>query len=355
MEIKVLDLTEASDFYEIGYLHGHTVRDEIRECTEKLKALFGKDVDELKRLFREETEYLKNIRTYLPNIYKEFCGMCDGAEIEQEELLLLNCLDECYLLLNEKNLIGHCTSFGVKQENDTILIGQNLDFMKLFDGYQLRIQIKSPRNGMHIETVGFAGQIFGIGMNERGIALVSTTILNGAYQRNQGIPNTFVQKALLYTETLEEALEILKGCPVSTATSWTIATPHKIMCVETTAHKVIVFPKSNIYVHTNHALYKDDVIYIQNIYDQKGFVLHNGKSWEMTLERMEIMEKILHENPTIEELCINLSQPPIQRIDTSITLLSIVMSLNEKEGCLRYRGSDAAQEYIEVVIKLEED
>ena len=75
MEIKVLDLTEASDFYEIGYLHGHTVRDEIRECTEKLKALFGKDVDELKRLFREETEYLKNIRTYLPNIYKEFCGM----------------------------------------------------------------------------------------------------------------------------------------------------------------------------------------------------------------------------------------------------------------------------------------
>lgn len=348
MKIRVLDVTEASDFYQIGYLHGSAAGTEIKECVEKVKALFGSSVDELKRMFREETTYLDNIRTYLPNVYREFCGMCDGAGIEQEELLLLNCLDECYLLLNERNLIGHCTSFGIKQADDEVIIGQNLDFMKLFDGYQIQIRMKSPKNGMRMETVGFAGQIFGIGMNERGIALVSTTLLNGAYHKNRGIPNTFVQKALLYTETLQEAVEILKGCPVSTATSWTIAAPCEVMCLETTANRVAIFPEEAVYAHTNHVLCTDDVIAVPNVSDENGLILHNGKSWELTLERLEVMKKTVYQYPAINELCSKLSEPPIQRTDTSRTLLSVVMSLKEKEGYLWYRGSDAAQEYTQI-------
>lgn len=341
-----LDLRKANSFYEIGFLHGKTVAKEIKECIQKLKTEFGPGSVRVEHLFKEGTEYLQDIRTYLPNVYEEFCGLCDGSEIEQEELLLLNCLDESYLLLKECKRLGRCTSFGITKKDGSFIIGQNLDFINMFDGYQMCMYYKSPMDGKEIFQMGYVGQIFGMGVNQNGLAVVSTTLLNGAVADRCGVPNTFIQKAILFTKNVDEAIEILKGCPMSTGTSWTIADSSKMMCVETTANKVEVYPIENSYVHTNHCIKTSDITYDDEIFNESGLILHDEVTWEMTAERYDFAQKYIINHESNEESVLNLlNTPPIHRIDTSVTLWSVVIECAKFSNKIWYKGSEIDEPY----------
>lgn len=341
-----LDLREANSFYEIGFLHGKAVAEKIKECIQKLKTEFGPDSVRVEHLFSEGTEYLQDIRTYLPNVYEEFCGLCDGSEIEQEELLLLNCLDESYLLLKECNRLGKCTSFGVTKEDGSYIIGQNLDFIDMFDGYQMCMIFKSPIDGKEIFQMGYVGQIFGMGINQNGLAVVSTTLLNGAVADGCGVPNTFVQKAILYTKSVDEAVEILKGCPMSTGTSWTIADSEKMLCIETTANRVELYPKERSYIHTNHCIKTSDVMHDDEIFNENGLILHDGISWEMTKERYDFAEEYILNNKSTDVIVKNLlNTPPIHRVDTSVTLWSVVIDCTKSANKVWHKGSEIDKPY----------
>ncbi|MGN0142813.1 MAG: C45 family autoproteolytic acyltransferase/hydrolase, partial [Roseburia sp.] len=288
-----LDIGRQDSYFDIGYAHGRCMRQEISECMRRLKRAFGNSAGTVKRMFLEETTYLKDIRQYLPKVYEEFQGICAGSGVGEGDMLLLNCLDECYLLLNQESFLGKCTSFGLRGGlNGRNVIGQNLDFLEMFDGFQTVFRMRLPRERRTVIQCGFAGQIFGMGQNTAGVAVVSTTLLNGQVNVGSGVPNTFVQKAILSCESLEQALEILQNCPVSTATAWTISDGRRVMCVETTAHDVAVAPEKEEYFHTNHALYTADIRFLEKIYGERGLVRDaEGRTWELTGERLDAIKE----------------------------------------------------------------
>ncbi len=340
-----LDIGEVKDFYQIGYIHGETFKKEIRECIRLIKNEFGDDIKRVWQIFFHESTYVDDIKKYLPDVFEEFRGVCEGSGVEMNDLLILNCLDECYTILTERDPIGKCTAFGIRNDkSNTGMIGQNLDFMEMFDGYQTIFRIKSPLDGKVIVQYGFAGQIFGMGQNSEGLSVVSTTLINGSINLFLGVPNTFVQKAILYCNSTEEAVKVLKKCPVSTATSWIISDNNELMCIETTANKVEVSNNRQVYTHTNHALYSSDIRSIKNICDLETFVVNSdGYTWEQTVERLECINKKINVNTVdaidVEYVKSTLLKEPVFRNYQSKTLASVICTRENEKAYVYCGGS----------------
>ena len=338
--ILYLELDGSEGRYEMGLQHGRALRERICSCIDYVKASYERELGGRTEAFLHrllsETGYLADAKRYLPNIYEEMQGIADGCGRPLEDVYLINCLDEGYYLMLEESACK-CTCLGIQARGSRPnMLGQNLDFEDAYNGYQTVFRIRLPEHEFLL--YGFCGQLMGMGMNERGISVIANAVGNGRISLEHGVSNTLMQRAFYECESVEECLDLLKSCPRSTATAYTIADFNTVRCFEATAGEVAEVPpcvcitagtgEAAGCAHTNHLLASTDtrdaagVCERQNIYRDE-----NGLSWEMTEERLLLAQKFVREHCTDcteKEIMEFLSTPPVLRDYGQETIQSFV-------------------------------
>lgn len=339
--IRVIDLTAARSFYELGLHQGQACAAEIRRATDLALAALGPGRTILSQKLAGCT---RMIARHAPHILEELQGIARGAGVALPALLTLNCLDECYCALLEARPSRQCSAFGCRGIGGTLL-GQNLDAPAWLDGQQLVSLIRSPLDGAAVVRCGYFGQVFGIGMSGNGFGVVSTTLLNGR-GGTTGVPNTVVQAAVLYAPELDAAVDIVRHSPASTATAWILGGDEALFELETTVGGACMRPCQGPCAHTNHARITRDTCDVPGVCAGGTFLMDDGgHSFEGTLERQAALERFFRENDrdalTVRALCGVLRKPPFLRDDRSRTVYTVVMDLTARRLWIYGSAPDA--------------
>lgn len=199
-EIPVIDL-QGSD-HEIGHLHGERLREEIRAFYEKLldqMCTEGGTTEE--ELLAYSSAHLPAATDYAPELVDEIRGISEGADFPFEKIFLINCFDEvCWHgpKLLKKSLRG-CTAFaatGRATVGGKCYIGQSWDVPAYYPPFFFRIAHESGVEGLIFSHPGLLG---GCGMNNRGLAMVWTSLKSN--DAGVGVPAPLiVRKALRATD-----------------------------------------------------------------------------------------------------------------------------------------------------------
>lgn len=342
--VLYLELDGSKGHYEMGVQHGRALRDQIRACVAQEKRWLG-DAGEgqVDAVLRElyGACFLSDTQKYLPHLYDELRGIADGSGCPMEDVLLINCPDEAQEIsdrMSERKKRsaddGKCTCIGLaRSESQPCRLAQNLDEPGIFDGFQALFRIQLP--GRNILLYGFCGQLQGMGINDRGISVIANAVVNGSISLEHGVPNTIMARAFYECESVEQCEALLKKCPCSTSTAYTIADFDHVRCFETTARDVAEVPMEGPGIaHTNHLLASTDYRTHAGACEGSRILrMPEGVSWAMTEERLEIARDFVAREgqaATPEALMGFLDTPPVFRNYGSPTLESCV-SVSDRE------------------------
>ena len=374
--ILYLELDGTQSRYQMGVQHGRALKKQIDACIEYVRQSYriglGKRTDSFLDRLLSGTGYLADARRFLPQIYEEMTGIADGCGRAIEDIYMLNCLDEgFYLMLDEiartaplqageaLTPAGKCTCIGIAgDDRRPNMLAQNLDFSEAYDGFQTVFRIHLPEHDFLL--YGFCGQLMGMGVNEHGISVIANAVANGRIDLDHGVSNTLMQRAFYECSSIDECYELLRSCPRSTSTAYTIADYNGIRCFEATAGSVVEVPPckgSTGFAHTNHLLASDDTRDAAGVCEG-GRILttKDGVSFEMTEERLVIAENFVREqcaeNGPAEELAEQMKQflstPPILRDYGDPTIQSFVSVCDPKGPYIFAAGDKNTRDYVRV-------
>ena len=262
--LKIINL-EGTD-KEIGLQHGQALRDDIFEMMDRAFYVLQKSVKKRKKdIVRElidESEYIEYIKQKTPGLYKEVEGIAQGADVDFEELLAYQCLEEIWMVLPYDNLLlGHkCTSLGVGKTSDhPTFIGQNLDWLDIYDGFDVLLKIHNTRTKLKTLVASNPGFIGMNGMNNSPLAVCVNSLESDLKGDLKGLPVAFMIRNLLETTSVDSAVELLTRTKHSSAENYLIGDKDKIVDYECSSNKKVEYrPFPNRVFHTNHAIVNDD-------------------------------------------------------------------------------------------------
>lgn len=258
----------------IGYSHGNALKESIASLYEKymqstVKRSFTPTTEkELLQLSMRNYRYAKE---YAPDIFEEMLGIAEGAQLEVEKIMFLNCLleglDLAYPCSSNLGLKGEsgfpsaptsCTSFGVMGDLNFYpgtLIGQNYDMQHELRDHVALLKIKKNETTLLLFT--FAGVVGCQGMNSNKIALAINKLI--AKDVRAGVPHAFIARRVLEQKNIVDALRQIISAERASGTNYVLADSNIVIDVETTAQSFdILHAPDNSVTHTNH--YKSDLL-----------------------------------------------------------------------------------------------
>ena len=238
--------------YRRGFQHGSTLKEEIREVREVIKEYLSR----VRRvvgggilLFFMESISLW-YRRYIPDEYlEEIRGVADGAGVSRRFVLLVNVFDDLTSLLA-------CSAFCVVGNNNTTLLGRNLDY-PVFTEPMCRLTtlfVHRPHKGLMFLTVGWPGYIGALSaMNSTGLSLASLAV--PAHDKSmKGIPTGILyRECIQYSETMDELIERLTSARRTIGNNVIVASPEEMCVVEVSARRYSVRTTRERFITvTNH-------------------------------------------------------------------------------------------------------
>ncbi len=234
--------------YENGLKHGQAFKEEIRAyAQDRMRLLRGfrshQTDDEIYAMARREVEILKNYE----DIYAEFKGICDGANIDEAALGILNNYTD---LRNVGEDEGGCSTLMLRNQYGTS-VGQTWDMTPDALPYTLHLEYGGKAPKAHIFTVVGCLALCGTNGN---VAVVVNDLKT--VETSVGLMWPALVRSILAQKNAEEGYQFLKKNMPSSGHHYLIADVENVFGVETTGKREVLLnnPKDDFYYHTNHYL-----------------------------------------------------------------------------------------------------
>jgi len=252
--------------YEMGRQHGELLRDEVHElAAERMRLSIrdagarGVDVSE-EDCLKLAVEHLPFFQEYAPEVWEEFRGIAEGADISPEALFVGNGYTDFRDVLSQGGATGlsECTSFLVTPEFTRaghMLIGQTWDMHASAEAL-VKLFHRRPTHGPETLVLSTSGCLSLIGISRSGVA-VGNNNLCPMDPRPGVMYLSMIHHALAQTD-LEAATRAITDAPRSSGHNYVLAGEGRICDIETTAREHEILRAEGAWmVHANHYLSKD--------------------------------------------------------------------------------------------------
>ncbi|AKP50845.1 C45 family autoproteolytic acyltransferase/hydolase [Cyclobacterium amurskyense] len=322
--------------YERGFQHGRALAFVIKRSLKNFENWIEDNTTikvpkEAISDFATGKGYIQSVKDQLPELFNEFQGIVDGAQVDFDILFSYQSFDEFYSYLEAGNHFksneGHCTTIGVfGRENQANFLTHNNDLPSYHEGAVTVLKIKYPNSDLILLQQTFAGQIGQNGVNSYGVAVGINTIIDMPVS-NKGIPVSFNVRKIMESKNITESLEYLKKVDFGTSMNYLIADRETAIAVETWEDNIeaIDNKKQHFIAHTNHTLQENAPV----IYEIDKDL--NDSSFGHTHRRLNLANEILEDsayNIDFEGLKELKSTPPILN---GSTIMGTIISI-PKEG-----------------------
>lgn len=237
--------------YQRGKIHGSAFAKEIKDFAASRKKLLegylpGWSDRDINELAQEQIDVLQEYREE----FEEFCGIADGADINQEDLMILNNYTD---MRNFTKTDEGCSSIYYKKHGQ-VIYGQTWDMSPEARPYILHLTVKDVSEYQIFTVVGclalcgVASHGVGVFMND-----LKTT------ETSRGLMWPALIRCLLKQKTAEAANRFIKTNLPASAHHYLICDQNECYSVETTGKRtdVVNSVKGNgVVFHTNHYIGK---------------------------------------------------------------------------------------------------
>jgi len=323
---------------EIGEAHGRAHAELISHSLEVYDRLFQDFVAlDWAGARRTAERFLPMIERGFPAILEEMDGIARGAGLDFEDILTLNCRSEISLT----QASGGCSAFALNRHG-TQWLAQNWDWRT----DQLHNVVALEINGLDapaLISIGEAGMVAKIGMNEHGIGVC----LNAIRSRTcgEGLPIHVALRKILESTDLDAAVAVASRDRVCSPAHFLIAS------AEGTAAGLEVHPgepgrlapEDGKVTHTNHFYARTATCQVEDFPRQDSrprlarldSLLRERLPAEETIGEAKLFEILSDHHGEPLSICrhFNPAQPPEERMET---LFGVVMNLTQRRLTLRH-------------------
>lgn len=185
----------------------------------------------------------------LPELAEEIDGLAAGADIDRDAAWLLQLRRE--VLGYSRVTGGDCTTYASVLGRP--VLAQTVDLNGNLDDQIAVLAVSGPRHRSLV--LSFAGLLGYLGVNDAGVAVGLNLVLGGDWE--PGVPPYLAIRHVLDTaDTVDQAVEILRGLPLASSRSFMICGAYRTVCVEALGSERRVLEGGEL-VHTNHFLDPD--------------------------------------------------------------------------------------------------
>ncbi len=274
-EIQVLELRGTPR--QRGQAHGEALRDKISELIEiwfdGLRTNRKIDPNACINDFLENTQFVKSIKAWTPDLLEEVKGIAEGSGIPYKTILAFQVGEEegWYARIKESDSpvapipvfpLQKCSGLGAyDQEGLPSLVAQNQDYT-LKDGSEALLHIKYKDSSLESYVFTLAGLIAILpGMNNSPLGICANALPQLA-PRIDGLPVAFIARGVLERHSFRDAVKFMHEIKHATGQNYIVGGPDEVGSFECSANKVsrfIPYPGANRTYHTNHVLVNDDL------------------------------------------------------------------------------------------------
>jgi isopenicillin-N N-acyltransferase-like protein len=326
---------ESITSYERGYQHGAALKFVIKKSLKNFENWIKENTtikipEEAISEFTNNNRYIQSVKVQLPELFNEFQGIVDGAQVNFDKLFAYQSFDEFYSYLEAGNHFktneGNCTTTGVfGRKNKANFLTHNNDLPSYHEDAVTILKIKYPNSDLVILQQTFAGQIGQNGVNNYGVAVGINTIMDLPIS-NKGIPVSFNVRKILESKNSSDAVEYLKEVNFGTSMNYLIADREIAISVETWEDNIEVIDnkKQQYIAHTNHTLQENAPV----IYEIDADA--NDSSFGYTHGRLNLANEVL------EDKANNIGFEGLQNLKTtrpilnSSTIMGTIISIPKK-------------------------
>jgi isopenicillin-N N-acyltransferase-like protein len=193
--------------YEMGKQIGVDRKAVIHQMLSVYRRYFEEDGDKIGIADWDEAilharKYLPFAEESVPQYVEELEGIADGAALDLNDLLVLNCIEA----ITEDALHTGCTSLAAAPEvtaDGSLLVGHNEDWLP-DDQDTIYLVHARPDDEPAYLAITYGGLLPNIGFNEHGIAQCCDSVYPN--DARIGVPRIFVSRAVLAARTLADAI-----------------------------------------------------------------------------------------------------------------------------------------------------
>ncbi len=255
--MSVRQILLAGPPYERGLQYGRECRDQILISLDSYRRLFMKE----KQLTWEQSQaaacrFLPYIEGKYDVYLEEMKGIADGAGVQFEEILALNCRTEImYSGVSYGKSSDECTAFSAvfpATRPDVVLAGQTWDYTVA--QREALLIARLPRGGEIPARLSFleAGMIGGMGVNSAGISLTLNALDTAA--SDLGVPLRMRMRSVLDSSDINRAYIEASQMPIPFASNLILTQKDGVSIsleLDPSGCDVLI-PENGILVHTNH-------------------------------------------------------------------------------------------------------
>ena len=191
-----------------------------REAFQHRAGLAWRDALALARRFEAD------IAVFSPGALLEMRGIAEGAHVDADAILALNCRSELMFAAAKRgDLPSECTSFAVTPEASAdghMLLGQNWDWVPFAREACVLVEMQRD-DGPDYATVVEAGMLAKVGFNSAGLGLCTNTLVSAKDAGSRGVPYHIMLRALLDAESVASAERILNSVERALSANYLVA------------------------------------------------------------------------------------------------------------------------------------
>lgn len=210
-----------------GRAYGQQAGERVRKGLSNYQAAFGRLGISWDEACTIAGSFAQRLDAEMPDLLGEITGIAEGAGVEREEVLALNCRTEI-LYAKDRHRVERtdgCTGVvalpGITASGH-LLHGQNWDWHDDCAETAVVLDI-TEEDGRRILTQTEAGIVARCGLNDSGIALTGNFLRCDRDNANGGIPIPFVRRRILEQTTLSAAMDVALNAPKSFSTNLMIS------------------------------------------------------------------------------------------------------------------------------------
>lgn len=252
MSTRLMVTVDAASPAERGVARGHALRAELPAAVDLYFELFH-TVGIADATAHSDADRIADIITGWDARYTdEILGVADGAGLEPWRVIAVNARTE---ILSQAlgSRPGECSTIGHLPRAGSPFGIQTWDWHQEMDPFWHLHTVSGPT----YSYVGLTehGMLGKIGVNSAGLGLFFN-ILGHRDDAPTGVPVHVLAAAVLGNAgSVAEALELLRGAPISTSGAFTLLDTETAVCAELSPRGVCVLPPRDGYLpHTNHFL-----------------------------------------------------------------------------------------------------
>jgi len=324
--------------FEIGRQIGEAVRPAIQHSIESARMLVQSAEQKLHLTVKgaqiQALKYSPFIQEHFPKYYDEILGISEGANVQLEDLLVLNAMEGVTM---DALHLTKCTSLAINEEctaNHHVLVGHNEDWLPddEADVYVLNIAADDEPPFL---ALTYGGLLPNIGFNAHGIAQCCDSVY--AKDSRLGIPRIIVSRAVLAAKTPGQAIRCMLAPQRAAGYNHLLAHESgELFNIEVSARRFAVLNSENgRVVHTNHYLdaqmkaiedEPDELIETRVRYARVDRLL--GKSCGHSIDSLKLL---LQDHMNYPESICNHAVHYDRPMDRKKTICSVIMDLTARE------------------------